>query len=172
MGSNRNPRQTTNGMLRCGSSRHIGDRMRPVDEFCKSKTPDGLSYSCKDCRTKENKQLCDTGYRRWKKKDPIKAMLQGIKGNARNKGITCSITQEHISIPDICPILGIPLFFSEKRTDNTPSVDRIDNNVGYEPTNIVVCSWRANMLKKDATITELHRMSQFYKILLEERNDG
>lgn len=169
MGSNNQARQMVDGFLRCGSSRHVGDRMVPVVDFCKSKTPDGLSYSCKSCRTMENAQLNHARYHRWKKKDPVKAMLQGMKGNAGIKGITFNLTKDDICIPDVCPILNIPLFFSDKRTYNTPSVDRIDNTIGYEPTNIVVCSWRANMLKKDATINELHQLSQFYKILQEEK---
>lgn len=156
-------REVIDGMVRCGSSRHRGKRMRPVEEFCKSKTPDGLSYSCRDCRTKENSELCHVRYKRWKQKDPIKAMFTGLKGNARKKGVPVTITVEDISIPSICPILDIPLFFSHKRTYNTPSIDRIDNNKGYEPGNIVVCSWRANMLKKDATLSELIKIATFYK---------
>ena len=96
-------------------------------------------------------------------------MLKGMKGNAGIKGVSFNLTVDDIIIPDVCPILGIPLFYSEKRTYNTPSVDRINNNIGYEPNNIVVCSWRANMLKKDATITELHQLSEFYKIITEEK---
>lgn len=94
-------------------------------------------------------------YKRWKQRDPIKAMIQGVKGNASRKGVECTLTTEDLVIPKQCPVLNIPLEFSEKRTDNTPSVDRIDNARGYTPDNIVICSWRANMLKKDATVREL-----------------
>jgi hypothetical protein len=162
MGSNANPRQITNGLLRCGSSRHEGDRRRPVDEFCKAKTPDGLSYSCKACRTKENSEQSHNRYKRWKQKDPIKAMITGCRGNARKKGLSCDLIPADIVIPSECPILGIPLFFSEKRTYNTPSIDRIDNSIGYTKSNIVVCSWRANTLKKDATCDELTKLAEFY----------
>jgi hypothetical protein len=162
-------REQIDGKIRCGSKHHTGDRMRPIEEFCKAKTPDGLSYSCKSCRTKENQELCHTRYKRWKERDPIKAMLQGIKGNARTKGIECTLTADDIVIPDKCPILGIPLEFSEQRTYNTPSVDRIDNARGYTPDNIVVCSWRANILKKDATLHELQAISKFYTLLEENK---
>lgn len=136
--------------------------MRPLDEFCKSKTPNGLSYSCKSCRTEEGKELNSTRYKRWKQKDPIKAMLVGVRGNASKKNLPCTITVDDINIPKLCPILNIPLEFSNKRTYNTPSIDRIDNTKGYTPDNIVVCSWRANMLKKDATITELQLITEYY----------
>lgn len=162
-------REQVDGKIRCGSRFHESDRMRPIEEFCKAKTPDGLSYSCKSCRTKENKEQCHKRYKRWKERDPIKAMLQGIKGNAQKKGIECTLTVTDLIVPDKCPILNIPLEFSEKRTYNTPSVDRIDNDRGYTPDNIVICSWRANMLKKDATVQELKRIADYYTLLEENK---
>jgi hypothetical protein len=164
MGSHNNPRQITNGKLRCGSKRHSGNRMVPVGWFSKkAPSPDGLDYSCKKCRTIYNRDTNNVTYRRWKEKDPIRAMLQGVKGSAKRRNLSCTITTKHLAVPALCPILGIPLVFTRKRSDNTPSVDRIDNSKGYTPKNIVVCSWRANMLKKDATIKELEMISKFYK---------
>lgn len=168
MGANNSPRLVVGGKLRCSSKRHIGNRMVDLTEFCRSKTPDGLSYSCKPCRSKENAELCNLRYKRWKSKDPIKAMLQGLKGNARRANLPFELTAEDIIIPDACPVLGIPLFFSVVRTYNTPSVDRINNTNGYVVGNIVVCSWRANMLKKDATVDELIRIANFYKDKINE----
>lgn len=164
MGSHSNPRTIINGTLRCGSSRHIGDRQRPIQEFCKAKTPDGYSYSCKSCRTKENKELCSPRYHRYKNKDDhrLYLMLKSRRDDARRKGLPFDITIEDIEIPTICPVLNIPIFFSDKRTNNTPSIDRIDNSKGYTKDNIVVCSWRANLLKKDATLLELSQLAHFY----------
>lgn len=60
-------------------------------------------------------------------------------------------------------MLGIPLEFSQSsRTDNTPSIDRVDNSKGYVKNNIVIVSWRANRLKSDATPYELRRLAKFY----------
>lgn len=137
--------------------------MRALSEFCKAKTPDGLSYSCKSCRSKENAELAHARYKRWKLKDPVKSLLVGVKGNAKKRGIEFALHSGDVVIPDNCPILGIPLFFSQSRTDNTPSIDRIDNTKGYIKNNIVVCSWRANLLKKDATVDELFKLANFYK---------
>jgi len=80
----RSKRLIDDGKIRCGSKRHSGDRMRPIDEFCKAKTPDGLSYSCSMCRTQENKELCGTRYQRWKDKNPERALLAGRKSDAKN----------------------------------------------------------------------------------------
>lgn len=171
VGCNQNHRQITEGLLRCGSKRHIGDRMRPLEEFCKSKTPDGYSYSCKSCRTKENKELCSIRYQRWKMKDPAKALYQGRKSDAKKRGIEFTLTIEDVVIPETCPILGIPIVADiGPRTNNSPSIDRIDNTKGYTPDNFVIISWRANLLKKDATLDELRKIADYYTLLEENKN--
>lgn len=66
-------------------------------------------------------------------------------------------------IPSHCPILGIPLFKGKSGGEaNSPSLDRIEPELGYVPGNIVVISNRANRLKSDATIDELRAIASFY----------
>ena len=56
-------------------------------------------------------------------------MLEVVPG-VRN--IEFSIKVEDINIPIYCPVLDIPLFFTDNKiTPNTPSVDRINNECGY-----------------------------------------
>jgi len=162
--SGKDRREVVEGKMRCGSGLHKGHRMRPIEEFCKAKTPDGLSYSCKVCRTKENKRLCHDRYKRWKQKNPRQAILSSCRSSAKKKGIEFTLTLEDIQIPEECPVLGIPIIADNKpRTDNSPSVDRIDNSKGYVSENIVVVSWRANTLKKDASLEELQKIADFYR---------
>ncbi len=75
-----------------------------------------------------------------------------------------NITQEDVLVPDNCPVLGIPLSLDETRgfSDNSPTLDRIDNSLGYKKGNVLVVSWRANRIKCDATPKELYLMSKFY----------
>lgn len=69
-------------------------------------------------------------------------------------------------VPETCPVLGIPISPEFTcRSDNTPSVDRVDPSRGYVKGNCIVISWRANRLKSDATLNELQRMAQFYTAL-------
>jgi hypothetical protein len=75
-----------------------------------------------------------------------------------------NLTQEDVRIPEVCPVLGIPLYFTAgHRTDNTPSVDRLDNTRGYVRGNIAVISWRANLIKRDTTLKELEALVMYLK---------
>lgn len=171
MGSNKNPRQITDGKLRCSSKRHEGDRMVPVEWFSKkARSPDGLSYDCKECRTKYNAEKGGTHYIRWKKNNPVGALMAGRRADAKQRGIEFTITEDDVIIPDVCPVLGIPIVCTagKTRTNNSPSIDRIDNSKGYVPGNVVVISWRANLLKKDASINEIIMLAEFYSKFIKE----
>ncbi len=68
-------------------------------------------------------------------------------------------------IPTHCPILGIPIFQMTGNKGggaNSPSLDRIEPELGYVPGNTIVISNRANRLKSDATIDELRAIASFY----------
>ena len=92
--------------------------------------------------------------KKWNKKCPESRLLISARQRAKKKGIECTITQDDILIPDICPVFKVPLL---KNTPYAPSIDRLDNSKGYTPDNIRVISLRANMMKSDGTLTE-HRM--------------
>lgn len=171
MASNKQARQVVDGKIRCGSKRHEGDRMVLLEDMpTKSTTPDGYDYACKNCHNAYNVSRSGDGYRKWKTKNPNKALWSGRRGDAKKRGIEFTITVEDVIIPEVCPVLGIPIvcIAGTARTDNSPSIDRIDNTKGYVPGNVVVTSWRANMLKKDATLNELQMLAKFYS----ELNNG
>lgn len=90
---------------------------------------------------------------------PTKARwLSRAKYRAKRRGI--EFTLETVEVPDVCPVLGIPLRFSAGRyTANTPSLDRIDPSRGYTPDNVRVISMRANEIKHNATPEELMRVA-------------
>jgi hypothetical protein len=105
----------------------------------------------------------------WIKKNPVKALLRGVRENARKKGIEYALVPSDIIVPDTCPILGIPLFKSGGRqTNNSPSVDRLDPSKGYVKDNVWVISWRANSIKKDATLEELEKIVSALRAKLSE----
>jgi len=94
--------------------------------------------------------------------DPRQKMIYAARNRALMAGLDCTITKDDIVIPEICPVLGIPLFArvgagrsNRDQVENSPSLDRIDNSKGYVPGNIAVISMRANMIKNNATLDEL-----------------
>lgn len=116
-------------------------------------------------RKRFNKQ--NTKYRRGAGK--VGQLFEAARQRAKRSDLEFNITKEDIVIPDTCPVLGIPIRAGKGRqvdvpkeqrklvgaTDNSPSVDRIDNSKGYTKDNIRVISWRANYLKNNATLDEL-----------------
>lgn len=67
---------------------------------------------------------------------------------------------EDVIVPERCPILGIEMsFHSNRKEDNSHSLDRIDPNKGYIKGNIWVISLRANRIKNDATVSELRMIA-------------
>lgn len=93
---------------------------------------------------------------------PERTMFNKAKARAKEMGRSFDITVEDIVIPEVCPLLGIPLFSSEKHvTSNSPVLDRRDNLKGYVKGNVCVISHRANTMKNDITIDQLHRLLEY-----------
>ena len=156
--------------------------LKSFDSFVKNKShKDGLHTQCKLCnkahRAKRAKlnieyhrkyrlvnQLELSEKRRAKRKQiPEKFLWQEAKKRAKQKGLEFNIEIEDIKIPKLCSYLNIPLWVSDENpSDNSPSIDRIDPSKGYIPGNICVCSFRANTIKRDAS---LHEIEQLYKSL-------
>lgn len=59
-----------------------------------------------------------------------------------------------------CPVLGYRMVL-DRDLDETPSLDRIDNERGYVQGNVRIISLRANRLKADAHAFELRRIAAY-----------
>ena len=90
-------------------------------------------------------------------------LYTSAKRRAVRYGVSFTISLTDVRVPDVCPVLNIPLVFSETKTHNTPSLDRIDNSKGYEPGNICVISWRANFMKRDLSLDDVHKLYTYMK---------
>lgn len=85
-------------------------------------------------------------------------MLDRCRSRASGKGIEFSITLADLVVPELCPVLGIPLKRNKgkgRAAANSPSVDRIDPTQGYVPGNVQVMSYKANCMKNNASPEEL-----------------
>jgi len=109
-------------------------------------------------------------YRRDPKKWAKQRICQ-IRCKCRKIGMELTITEDDLVLPDVCPVLGIPLVIGQggMPNPNLASVDRLDNSKGYTPDNVRVISLRANQLKRDATLEELQAVVRYMTEELETK---
>lgn len=101
---------------------------------------------------------------RWSKhgksRDIIYLMLRAARQRAKLKNVHFDLTIDDLpaSLPETCPVLGIPILSNvggRKTTPNSPSLDRRIPSLGYVKGNVRIISHRANELKSNATVDEL-----------------
>jgi hypothetical protein len=86
----------------------------------------------------------------------VSMLLAGARRRAKDCGQEFALVASDIQVPEMCPLLGTPLFFGEGKVGpNSPTLDRVDSTKGYVPGNVWVVSHRANQIKNDATAAEL-----------------
>lgn len=161
---------------------HCG-RVLPVNCFSKSNTSaSGYRSWCKECintsrNTEENKAKCRNYYnsrgrelsRIAKEHNIQKYLYTSAKARARQRGETFTIDIEDIVVPEVCPILGIPLKYNRgMKGDDSYSLDRIDSSRGYVKGNIWVISLRANRIKNDSTVEGLRLIADKVEQKLKE----
>jgi hypothetical protein len=122
----------------------------------------GGSQSC-GCKMIEAVRAANTthGETVGKRYSPRFRMLQGAKERAQRKSIPFFLNLEDIVIPELCPLLGIPLMSGSGRggmTGNSPTLDRKIPELGYVKGNVWVISHRANSIKRDASLAELEML--------------
>lgn len=160
------------GLKKCCTCKTV----RPHSYFSKHKSRwDGLNAVCKPCGTeKDKRKWADlttrerkrTQHRKWLDANREATMIHNTRATSKEKNLEHNITKEDIFIPEYCPVLGMKLEFSGNGyADNAPSVDRIDNTKGYVKGNVQVISWRANTLKRDATLEELKQLVNYLEKL-------
>lgn len=89
-----------------------------------------------------------------------------LKTSASIRGIYISkdIDKDFISSIRVerCPVFGTNLVYRiESRSNNSASIDRIDNSRGYERDNIQIISDLANRMKNSASFDELEAFAKW-----------
>ena len=149
-----------------------GEKSEESDFHKDKHRPDGLRAWCKKCAIpaslawhNRNKRTISKRNRVYKEKHKEKFLVWCARHRAKKSGVAFSITEADVMIPESCPILGIPLFMGTRHNPNSPSLDRVDNTLGYVKGNVQVISYRANALKKDASIKELKGLANWVRLL-------
>ena len=145
---------------------------KPIDNFHNSKGwKDGKYYHCKECVSIDKKKYYPSErvskinkYKEEKINNPEILLFRNAKSRASKKKLPFNITLEDISIPKICPVLGIELSTTNNSCeDNSPTIDRFIPEEGYIKGNISVISARANRIKNDATISEIEKVYKWMR---------
>jgi hypothetical protein len=101
--------------------------------------------------------------RAYQLRHPEKVLHRQAKNRARARGIPFTLALEDVIIPEFCPVLGIKLEPSQDGySPNSPTLDRKIPSLGYVPENVWVISYKANVMKSNATPEELRRFSEFF----------
>lgn len=94
--------------------------------------------------------------------DPLLNAFKTAKSRAKKRGLEFNIDRDDIEMPEVCPVFGIPIIPARGyRTDNSPSLDRIDNSKGYVKGNVAVISWLANCRKGDLTLDQIKALTKY-----------
>ena len=99
--------------------------------------------------------------------NPVKYTLDTKRRTCKLFALEFSLDESDVSpLPTVCPVLGIVLNYvvtSGRPEDNSPSIDRLNNNLGYVHGNVRVISNRANRFKSNATVEELLKVVAYMK---------
>ena len=146
--------------LHCGISKLEQTGIGVCKQYCQTcrsartnkRKSDYWFSSRKFTRSRDQEYSANTRRREKLKLDDQLRLYFRSKASAQTRGIEFSISKEDIVIPEHCPVLLTPF---EYNTEQTMSVDRIDNSKGYIPGNIQIISRRANTMKNSASREDL-----------------
>jgi hypothetical protein len=121
--------------------------------------------ACRVCQ----RRIKSAGKRRQIAADPALGLFWHARQRAKQKGLPFTITVDDVRAvyPEDgkCPVLGLTLLRGTKGApvDTSPTLDRLNNQWGYEPGNICVISHRANRAKSTLTARELEQIANWMK---------
>lgn len=144
----------------CANAHRRADRVKNVE---KERQRDRERYRTNPERRFNTQKLRAANIERYKANDvrrhaldPRKKMLRTARFRAQKHRRECTLVLSDIVVPEVCPLLGIPIFVGSRAVkNNSPTLDRKDSSKGYTPDNVWVVSWRANRIKSDATLEEM-----------------
>lgn len=118
----------------------------------------GLNYKRATCRS------CNNAYmrrflRRRRLEHPAIGLLERARSRARRGNHQFDLDRNDIFVPTICPAVAIPITVGEERAPGSPSLDRVDPELGYVRGNVRVVSDRANRLKGKRSLATLERLA-------------
>ena len=120
---------------------------------------DTHKWHCRACDVKYNAQL--------HAKTPFNRLFHLAKRRAKEKNMEFTLTKDIVKAKfpkdNKCPVTKKPFLYGLENKHFNPTIDRIDNNKGYTPENIMIVSYRVNSIKRDTTdFTIFRQIANFY----------
>lgn len=105
----------------------------------------------------ENTEAAKETRKQYRANNPARVLLNACKASARQRNHECNLTLEDVKLllePMICSVTGLALSWDAKGEGDkcrwlAPSIDRIDNNVGYVLGNVRVVCVAFNKMRSD-----------------------
>ena len=151
-------------------------RKRDIAKQCKPCNMRSIEAAYRYVKTKETKvspaEHC-AKYREAHKLDTsfrLNKLLQQAKVRAKKRGLPCTIDLAYLikefPIDSKCPVFGTDLFWGisgKGDRNNSPSLDRLNPELGYTIDNVRIISWKANRIKSDANIKDIEAVLKYMK---------
>jgi hypothetical protein len=149
---------TGTGRRRCAECAKPQPRVC-ADDGCTEPVTTPHARRCGPHRAEAARQLAGSAYMMaWQQAHPLQCQLWGRRREARKKGLDFEITVADIEAAypadGRCGICGVVVVRGKSRAD-CPSIDRIDNTLGYLPGNIHVICLGCNGRKGSRSLAEL-----------------
>lgn len=111
----------------------------------------------------------------WQRDNRIKNLKKVLVYSARRRaekaGVPFDLSPDDFEIPERCPVFGFDLAVGNRGFNpRSPSIDRIKPELGYVKDNIQIISYRANELKRDASLGELEMLVDYLRRLTPEQS--
>lgn len=123
----------------------------------------------------ENKKKSNTWHKEHRHTQVSMYILRRTRASAKLQGVPYNLTLEDVTVPDTCPVLGIPLIINtgdtSKRPPGVPSIDRVVPELGYVKGNVRIISFKANRLKNNSTLDELRALVRYVEDHAGARSD-
>ena len=95
-----------------------------------------------------------------------KQAFNAKKFQAKRRNILFTLCFEDIYFPEVCPVMGLKLVYTLREQgrsySDSPSYERIDNELGYTPNNTRIISMKANTMKNSGTLLDLKKLVTYY----------
>ena len=147
-------------------------KYKPTTDFYKkTSSKDGFNYLCKACDSKKRsdlrfKNIVETlkrerlSSRKYKDKNPFRFRALTTYNDHKRSGKIMNITvndiEKLLETSDICPLCGTKYNkqYGHGRTNNSQSLDRIDNSIIINNENVWIICYKCNIAKGNMTVEE------------------